>query len=75
MNATQGFAYLAAAYIGACIFYLIGTQCYGSPFNDTLTPHQKRIKKLSAQKRGGAFLGGLVLSALILAIWQPFRAA
>ena len=73
MNTTQGFAYAAAAYLGACIFYLIATKCYGTPFNDTLTDHQRQIKVISARKRASAFTVGLILSIIVLAIWQPFK--
>ena len=66
-------AYFATAYLGASIFYLIVTRSYGTPFRDSLTSEQKRIKHQSASQRKGAFMMGFGLSVLLLLFIRPFR--
>ena len=65
-------AYGMAVYCLACIYYLIMTRNVGTPFNDSLTQKQKKIKKESAKVRRAAFLQGLAASALLMGLTQPF---
>ena len=65
-------AYGMAVYCLACIYYLIMTRNIGTPFKDSLTEKQKRIKKESAKVRRAAFLQGLAASALLMGLTQPF---
>ena len=68
-------AYAASVYILACIYYMIVTQSFGTPFKNAIKNYPKlmRIKKESARRRGHAFLMGLVISASIMLIWRPFK--
>jgi len=66
-------AYAAAVYIAACVFYFIRTRFVGTPFIDSLTPAQRRIKKKSANIRRNIFYQGIGISALILIMLQPFK--
>ena len=71
-NHVMGFAYLSMIYLISCVFYLIVTHCIGTPFLDSLTEEQKRIKKASAQKRRNIFLIGIVIGIIALHIANPF---
>ena len=67
-------AYIASVYIMACIFYMVLTRCYGTPFNDALKnyPDLIRIKNQSSDKRRVTFYTGLILSSIALIIFRPF---
>jgi hypothetical protein len=65
-------AYLFTAYVMASVFYMAATTCMGTPFKDSLTPSQLRIKRKAAAARGNIFMYGLVGSALLLFVAQPF---
>lgn len=67
------FAYLATAYLGASLYYMIATKNYGTPFKNSLTQEQLKIKKSAAGKRYRAFLTGLILSVVLLLITKPFH--
>ena len=67
------FAYLATAYLGASLYYMFETRNYGTPFRNSLTPAQLKIKKMAVGKRYRAFLNGLVISVLLLVITKPFH--
>jgi len=67
------FAYLATAYLGASAYYMIATKNYGTPFKNSLTQEQLKIKKSAAGKRYRAFLTGLILSVVLLLITKPFH--
>lgn len=68
-------AYLAVAYIGACIYYLLITNLtgVGTPFNDTLTEAQRAIKNESARKRRNIFIHGMVVTAVAVYFTKPFK--
>ena len=68
----MGFAYLSMIYLISCVFYIIVTRCVGTPFLDSLTEEQKKIKKASAQKRKNIFLLGIVIGIVLLHIVNPF---
>ena len=65
-------AYVASAYLLASVVYLLSTAWIGTPFRDSLTEEQRRIKKNAACVRGASFGAGLALSILVLALWRPF---
>lgn len=65
-------AYGMAVYCLACIYYLIMTRNIGTPFKDSLTEKQKRIKNESAKVRRATFLQGLAAAALLMGLTQPF---
>lgn len=66
-------AYLALAYTGASIGYLLMTRDIGTPFADSLTEHQREIKKQSSSVRKSAFYRALGITVLVLAMWRPLR--
>ena len=73
--AVAALAYVALAYLFTCIGYLAVVHCggVGSPFNDSLTPEQREIKKRSAHTRSRIFWGALLVSVLVLAVLRPLR--
>lgn len=69
-------AYLASAYIGASVYYLLVTKLtsVGTPFNDTLTESQRVIKEQSAHTRRNIFIQGLGITAIGVYFMRPFKA-
>ena len=66
-------AYGMAIYCIASIYYLVRTRSVGTPFKDSLTPKQIKIKKASASVRRNIFYQGIAGSAIILFLFQPFK--
>jgi len=66
-------AYGMAIYCIASIYYLVRTRSVGTPFKDSLTPKQIKIKKESANVRRNIFYQGIAGSAIILFFFQPFK--
>ncbi len=65
-------AYGMLIYILASVFYLLRTRTIGTPFYDSLTEEQKKIKRESANVRRNVFYLGLILSSAIIYIIPPF---
>ncbi len=59
-------------YILASVFYLLRTRTIGTPFNDSLTEEQKKIKRESANVRRNVFYLGLILSSALVYFVPPF---
>lgn len=58
------------AYILSSIVYVLATRHLGTPFNDSLTDHQRRIKSESSKKRGMTFgISFLVSLVAVLFLW------
>ena len=68
------FSYLMVSYLAASLIYLVATRCIGTPFNDSLTPTQKEIKKRSGRTRGVIFLIGFIISLAVTSLVHPFEA-
>jgi len=66
-------AYGMAIYCIASIYYLVRTRSVGTPFKNSLTPKQIKIKKESANVRRNIFYQGIAGSAIILFFFQPFK--
>ena len=66
-------AYGMAIYCIASIYYLVRTRSVGTPFKDSLTPKQIKIKKASASVRRNIFYQGIAGSAIILFFFQQFK--
>lgn len=64
-------AYASLTHALACVVYLFLTRHLGSPFKDSLTPEQRRIKRDAVRVRTQAYQTGLVASILVLALWRP----
>lgn len=69
-----GFAYVALAYLGASLIYLVVVAILGlgTPFNDSLSEAQRYIKQRSARNRGLAFTFGVTTMVLLLLLLRPF---
>lgn len=68
---TRLLARIAIGYVVACGLYLLLTRNVGTPFLDSLTDDQLRIKEHSAVQRGRIFLVSSLLSAAaILIMWK-----
>lgn len=65
-------AYAMSIYTIASIYYFIRTRSVGTPFRDSLTEEQKKIKKESAKIRSNIFYQGVGLAFLSLIIFRPF---
>ncbi len=67
-------AYAALAYLIASIIYLLTSACcLETPFKNSLTTEQIRIKLFSAKIRREVFCGALVIAIIVLFIFQPFN--
>jgi hypothetical protein len=66
-------AYAMAVYCAASLYYIIRTRSVGTPFRDSLTPKQIKIKKESANVRRNIFYQGIVGSSVLLFFFQPFK--
>ena len=58
---------IGLSYALACVVYWVGTRGMGKPFGDSLTQHQRELKKKSAHKRGTIFWVGFVGSFCLVA--------
>ena len=66
-------AYIALAYVLTALLYWVVTRWVGTPFSDSLTAEQRRLKACSARVRGCIFLLSAVLVATLLAVVRPLR--
>lgn len=66
-------AYAMAVYFISSIYYIIRTRYVGTPFSDSLTPRQRKIKKESASTRRNIFYQGVALSAFVMFLLKPFK--
>ena len=66
-------AYGMAVYCLASIYYLVMTRSIGTPFKDSLTEKQIKIKRESAKKRKGIFYQGIGASIVLMVLTQPFN--
>ena len=66
-------AYGMAIYCLACIWYLVFTRGIGTPFNDSLSEKQIKIKNESATKRRYIFYAGIIVSCIFLYGLKPFH--
>lgn len=66
-------AYTMAAYFCASIYYLIVSRFVGTPFYDSLTKAQQKIKSKSANIRRNIFYQGSIISLIGLILFKPFH--
>jgi len=67
-------AYIMAVYFIASIVYFVSTRFVGTPFKDSLTEEQIKLKKQSADLRGLIFCIGIVIGVIICWYFHPFKA-
>ena len=65
-------AYAMAIYCIASIFYLIATRSVGTPFKDSLSEKQLKIKHESANVRRTIFYSGIAIGAISMVIFRHF---
>lgn len=65
-------AYGMAVYCIASVFYLISTRSIGTPFRDSLSEKQIKIKNESANIRRGIFYTGIAIGVILLLVTRPF---
>ena len=70
--ATVFFARAAFVYVVACVGYLILTRKMATPFYDSLTEKQLKIKEDSAKKRQQIFNVSALVGLGIIVMWKPF---
>lgn len=68
-------AHFAIVYVIACLTYCILTFRMGTPFKDSLTSDQKKIKEESSQKRGRMFLIGIIVGFITVHVVKPFTSS
>jgi len=66
-------AYAMAVYCAASLYYIIRTRSVGTPFKNSLTPKQIKIKKESTNVRRNIFYQGIAGSVVLLFFFQPFK--
>ena len=69
---TMIMANISFIHIFACIVYLVMTRKIGTPFYDSLTKEQLKIKKKSVAVRKKIYMIGIVIGIVILIFWKPF---
>ena len=67
-------AYAMAIYTLASLYYYIRSRSVGTPFNDSLTPKQREIKKESAAVRRSLFYQGIAIALGAMVLFKPFKA-
>ena len=72
-NISVYLAYSMATYILASLYYMIATQFVGTPFKNSLTAKQIKIKNKSVIVRRNIFYQGIAVSIVSLAIFKPFH--
>ena len=65
-------AYGMLAYTIASIYYTFMTMHIGTPFKNSLTPEQLKIKAEAAYTRGNIFYQGIVVGIILIFIFKPF---
>ena len=63
----------ALIYVIACVAYLLLTRSSGTPFSDSLTVEQRKIRASSSRVRSAAFVKGVAIGAITLMIWRPLQ--
>jgi len=66
-------AYGMAIYVLASIYYLVMTRNIGTPFKDSLTEKQRKIKRESSKQRKTIFYQGIAASVVLMILTRPFN--
>ena len=66
-------AYAMAIYTSASIYYMIRSRSVGTPFKDSLTEEQLKIKEESKAVRKKIFCEGSMIALLGLYVMKPFK--
>lgn len=63
---------IAFVYLIASVMYTIFTRSLGTPFLDSLSWEQRKIKDESSAKRGQLFVFGIVIGIVLVTCWKPY---
>jgi hypothetical protein len=63
-----------AIYTLASLYYYVRSRSVGTPFNDSLTPKQREIKKESVAVRRSLFYQGIAIALGAMVLFKPFKA-
>lgn len=66
-------AYAMLAYTFASIYYMVMTRNIGTPFKNSLSAEQLRIKAKAASLRGSIFYQGIGLAIVLILLFKPFE--
>jgi len=66
-------AYGMAIYVLASVYYLVMTRNIGTPFRDSLTEKQMKIKKEAVKQRKTIFYQGIAASIVLMVLTRPFN--
>ncbi len=65
-------SYIANVHLIACIVYLVLTLNMDTPFKNSLTEEQKKIKEESSEKRGRVYNTGLLIGICVVYMWNKY---
>ena len=68
---TRVLAYAAIVYTISCAVYLVVTRFVDTPFFDTLSDEQIKIRRGSSRKRALVFFVSLVCTGVAVTLWNP----
>jgi len=63
-------SYIANIHLIACIVYLVLTLNMDTPFKNSLTDEQKKIKDKSSEKRRRVYNTGLLVGICVVYMWN-----
>lgn len=66
-------AYAMLIYSFASLYYIINTRSIGTPFKNSLTPKQIKIKKTSSNIRRNIFRNGIMIALIFIILMRPFK--
>ena len=64
---------ISLVYMLSCFMYLLITRCYFTPFFNSLTEKQIKIKRKSSSRRLLVFIISIAVSILLIKCWNPIR--
>ena len=70
--ATMMLSNVAIVYLIACVSYVLLTRSLGTPFLDSLSCEQLRVKGESSKKRARMFALGIVIGVVVVLCGSPF---
>ena len=66
-------AYGMGIYVFASLYYIIFTMNIGTPFKNSLSSEQLKIKKEASKKRGMIFLQGIFCGLILCLLFKPLK--
>ena len=66
-------AYVQLDYMIASVLYILSTRCMGTPFRNSLTEEQLKIKRKAVKQRRKVFWTSMLAGAIIIYLLRPFK--